>query len=1149
MRLLVRTALRRKEGNRAFIEIAPVSDEVAQRVKQETGLDVAGFAHSLDESGVRHIFQKHGNAKAEAARGQVAVTEEDFARLPDVVAQPDKISRGRDTDDGKPTVVFEKRMGDTVYYVQEVRNRRGKLAAKTLWKARGVPPAATDVGLAQTSETPARSASTDAATVAQSADQGKAQPDLVQVSTTNGRSYWVERAALAGDASSLPTFTAQGKRQAVRVARARLQQSDQAQQAAARPGKLDFGGRSVEQLEREYAQMPGTDGGHIIDVDLVRELSPEYRADKSRAADIHEAASALSKQLLARALARPVAAGRENVAVFTAGGGGSGKSTAIQHLLGSSRSDVTLDGTLSKLEKARAQIEAALATGRRVEIRYAYRSPANATRGAIERAIASGRPVPIEVLAQAHAQSPEVVRALAREYADHKRVEIVFIHNDGASLADAFVAPTQEIPHVDEQQARQAFKDAVESAWRAAQGAAVHPDTGQPAFTERAAVSASAAQGGNAADSDALSGFTPRLYEAFIGHPPPDAQPPLLQSYDAQELARRQQEQEAAERARQTADAQAEQKARADAEVGSFTLTGSDRPADVAQAHGQRPMFSLGDDAGSGQSEADQQFEQTERAYGGEAAYKKARQAGQMNLDYRQWVQVRTPAFKAWFGDWENDPKNASKVVDPETGEPLVVYHSTDADFSVFDAGKLGANTFVYADKTNAALTAALGHWFSTADLSQSHPDSFGRSKAFFLNIRSAQEVSSLHALMDNMDAYVPVDEDGYWLSDVADFSDPQELADAGRQARQDVREAGYDGIVVEHDNEFGGSSYVALDANQIKSATDNTGAFDAGEEDIRFSLGDDAGGGDLDDQFAQMLKRAESRVHALDRSRRSRSNAELRARQRFTQLTGQQESAAMRAWAEQRAQWQATTAGGDLAQWQRDNPPPPLEPTEQQRHEAAQAADRLHRMQILLREQGDAVMLPDGSKTTWAQLAGQIYTSEAFLQAHGLHMSREDGRAVLRDAQGRELARHDQERGAIKRWLRAQGIPSLWDAADGNGRIRDLDQAAVEQVQQEARQYLGLEVKPAVSQRMRLQFQYAQHDAQRNLPQVIQQRLQDVVNDLTYMSGYMDAYFDGQQAESVQAELSQARETLAMLQAVQQGMRQMQNAEQDERD
>ena len=53
------------------------------------------------------------------------------------------------------------------------------------------------------------------------------------------------------------------------------------------------------------------------------------------------------------------------------------------------------------------------------------------------------------------------------------------------------------------------------------------------------------------------------------------------------------------------------------------------------------------------------------------------------NLDERQYAQVRTKAFKDWFGDWENDPKDASKIVD-ENGEPLVVYHRTPSKFNEF---------------------------------------------------------------------------------------------------------------------------------------------------------------------------------------------------------------------------------------------------------------------------------------------------------------------------------------------------------------------------------------------------------------------------------------------------------------------------------
>ena len=64
--------------------------------------------------------------------------------------------------------------------------------------------------------------------------------------------------------------------------------------------------------------------------------------------------------------------------------------------------------------------------------------------------------------------------------------------------------------------------------------------------------------------------------------------------------------------------------------------------------------------------------------------FMKAPNGEDSKLDEWLWGLVRTRAFKDWFGDWENDPENASKVVD-ENGEPLVVWHGSDEEFSVFD--------------------------------------------------------------------------------------------------------------------------------------------------------------------------------------------------------------------------------------------------------------------------------------------------------------------------------------------------------------------------------------------------------------------------------------------------------------------------------
>lgn len=46
------------------------------------------------------------------------------------------------------------------------------------------------------------------------------------------------------------------------------------------------------------------------------------------------------------------------------------------------------------------------------------------------------------------------------------------------------------------------------------------------------------------------------------------------------------------------------------------------------------------------------------------------------NLPKKLYEYVRTDEFKSWFGDWENNPNNSSKVVD-ENGEPLIVWHGT----------------------------------------------------------------------------------------------------------------------------------------------------------------------------------------------------------------------------------------------------------------------------------------------------------------------------------------------------------------------------------------------------------------------------------------------------------------------------------------
>ena len=70
------------------------------------------------------------------------------------------------------------------------------------------------------------------------------------------------------------------------------------------------------------------------------------------------------------------------------------------------------------------------------------------------------------------------------------------------------------------------------------------------------------------------------------------------------------------------------------------------------------------------------------------------------NKAYEHYLSLRTTEFKNWFGDWENDPANASKVVD-ENNEPKIVYHGSPVRFNTFKQDKDG--NIYFAEKISQA--------------------------------------------------------------------------------------------------------------------------------------------------------------------------------------------------------------------------------------------------------------------------------------------------------------------------------------------------------------------------------------------------------------------------------------------------------------
>ena len=133
----VRKALGKKGGpERLYMGTIP--DSAASTIKAATGMDVTGYTAILPGDSVQHIFKRHGDVLTEDARGQKAVTAEDIALIPQVIASPDNVSLSGESDAlGRPVLLISKQIGDTYVTAQAVTDGRHALTTNSLWIKKG----------------------------------------------------------------------------------------------------------------------------------------------------------------------------------------------------------------------------------------------------------------------------------------------------------------------------------------------------------------------------------------------------------------------------------------------------------------------------------------------------------------------------------------------------------------------------------------------------------------------------------------------------------------------------------------------------------------------------------------------------------------------------------------------------------------------------------------------------------------------------------------------------------------------------------------------------------------------------------------------------------------------------------------------------
>jgi hypothetical protein len=197
----------------------------------------------------------------------------------------------------------------------------------------------------------------------------------------------------------------------------------------------------------------------------------------------------------------------------------------------------------------------------------------------------------------------------------------------------------------------------------------------------------------------------------------------------------------------------------------------------------------------------------------------KAPNGQKSNLTEKQWHQVRTPEFKAWFGDWLNNPQNASKVLD-ENGEPLVVYHGTKSSKKI--------DTFEF-------YGGRIGFWFiPNKKIAKNLFNDTNKIYNVYLNIRNPKNIESTESFTDNNenDAWLKL----WSMTDRFNYIKEEEL-------RNHLIEDGFDSIILKNSkkdildkdwkNAKGENQIIVFTSNQIKSAIDNNGNFNTENNNI----------------------------------------------------------------------------------------------------------------------------------------------------------------------------------------------------------------------------------------------------------------------------------------------------------------------------
>ena len=247
-------------------------------------------------------------------------------------------------------------------------------------------------------------------------------------------------------------------------------------------------------------------------------------------------------------------------------------------------------------------------------------------------------------------------------------------------------------------------------------------------------------------------------------------------------------------------------------------------------------------------------------------------------LSLQAYYSVRTPYFKRWFGDWEEaaatgDYRDCSKMVDPETKEPRIMYHGVRRFSPLVDVANTGKGvmrpygefkspffpaSFFGSDLSYVAFYAGMAK-----NMPHPEPDYEGFIYYVFLNLRNPVVLDYFKVKKlsyADLLAYIAFNY-GIVIKPSQNMLDLIANGYKGQDVRvwnyirndlnliAELKKAGFDGIIqmgnVPTFDETGamegealGDEYLTFDANQVKSAVVKNSFYIPLMDDIRFKSG-----------------------------------------------------------------------------------------------------------------------------------------------------------------------------------------------------------------------------------------------------------------------------------------------------------------------